>query len=76
MVVIISELSKYLMIILFACYTYESFSVLARKKTSEVQKKIMNRQLFFIFLIHLNANAVIFANTQDLKLMFFYLSEN
>ena len=73
MVVIISELSKYLMIILFACYTYESFSVLARKKTSEVQKKIMNRQLFFIFLIHLNANAVIFANTQDLKLMFFYL---
>ncbi|MCI5934454.1 MAG: FtsW/RodA/SpoVE family cell cycle protein [Lachnospiraceae bacterium] len=75
MVVIISELSKYLMIILFACYTYESFSVLARKKTSEVQKKIMNRQLFFIFLIHLNANAVIFANTQDLKLMFFYLMQ-
>ena len=73
MVVIISELSKYLMIILFACYTYESFSVLARKKTSEVQKRIMNRQLFFVFLIHLNANAVIFANTQDLKLMFFYL---
>lgn len=75
MVVIISELSKYLMIILFACYTYESFSVLARKKTLEVQKKIMNRQLFFIFLIHLNANAVIFANTQDLKLMFFYLMQ-
>ena len=73
MVVIISELSKYLMIILFACYTYESFSVLARKKTLEVQKRIMNRQLFFVFLIHLNANAVIFANTQDLKLMFFYL---
>ena len=75
MVVIISELSKYLMIILFACYTYESFSVLARKKTLEVQKRIMNRQLFFIFLIHLNANAVIFANTQDLKLMFFYLMQ-
>lgn len=73
MVVIISELSKYLMIILFACYTYESFSVLARKKKLEVQKRIINRQLFFIFLIHLNANAVIFANTQDLKLMFFYL---
>lgn len=75
MVVIISELSKYLMIILFACYTYESFSVLARKKTLEVQKRIMNRQLFFLFLIHLNANAVIFANTQDLKLMFFYLMQ-
>ena len=75
MVVIISELSKYLMIILFACYTYESFSVLARKKTSEVQKRIINRQLFFLFLIHLNANAVIFANTQDLKLMFFYLMQ-
>ena len=75
MVVIISELSKYLMIILFACYTYESFSVLARKKTLEVQKRIINRQLFFLFLIHLNANAVIFANTQDLKLMFFYLMQ-
>lgn len=72
MVTIITEISKYLMIILFACYTYESFSVLKKGKDIHRQKTVLMHQRFCMFFIHLDAYAVIFAVTGDLKIPAFF----
>lgn len=58
---LIVELSKYLMILLFACYTFTCFHVLNGKKSEKRQKRILKKQTRLLFLIHLNAFAVIFA---------------
>lgn len=72
MVTIITEVSKYLMMILFACYTYECFSVLQKSNSRERQKRILRRQQMFLFLIHLDAYLVIFAVKQELKVLAFF----
>ena len=70
MVTIITEVSKYLMMILFACYTYECFSVLQKSGSPQLQKHILRRQQGFTFLIHLDAYLVIFAVKQELQVLF------
>lgn len=72
MVTIITEVSKYLMMILFACYTYECFSVLKRADDKRRQKHIFARQQMFLFLIHLDAYLVIFAVKEDMKVLLFF----
>lgn len=73
MVTIITEVSKYLMMILFACYTYECFSVLQKSSSPQRQKRILSRQGMFLFLIHLDAYLVIFAATQELQMLAFFV---
>ncbi len=75
MVTIITEISKYLMMILFACYTYECFSVLQKSKQPKRQQAILRRQQMFLFLIHLDAYLVIFAVTEEVKLLGFYVMQ-
>lgn len=72
MVTIITEVSKYLMMILFACYTYECFSVLQKSNSQKQQKHILRRQQMFLFLIHLDAYLVIFAVKQEVKMLAFF----
>lgn len=72
MVTIITEVSKYLMMILFACYTYECFSVLQKSNSQKKQKRILRRQQMFLFLIHLDAYLVIFAVKQEVKMLAFF----
>ncbi len=72
---LIVELSKYLMIILFAGYTYECFSVLGKRRNAKVQARILGRQTAFMFLLHLNAFVVMFAVTKDVSLLIFYLMQ-
>ena len=69
MVTIITEVSKYLMMILFACYTYECFSVLQKSGSPDRQKHILRRQQMFLFLIHLDAYLVIFAVKQESRII-------
>ena len=73
MVTIITEVSKYLMMILFACYTYECFSVLQKSSSPERQKHILRRQQGFLFLIHLDAYLVIFAVKQEMQVLAFFV---
>ena len=73
MVTIITEVSKYLMMILFACYTYECFSVLQKSNSPERQRHMMRRQQIFLFLIHLDAYLVIFAVKQDIQVLAFFV---
>lgn len=72
MVTIITEVSKYLMIILFACYTYECFFVLQKSNSPKKQKRIFRRQQMYLFLIHLDAYLVIFAVKQEMKVIAFF----
>lgn len=72
---LIVELSKYLMILLFACYTFMCFYVLSGKKSEKRQKRILKKQTKLIFLIHLNAFAVIFAVQKSENVLIAYVMQ-
>lgn len=64
------------MIFLFALYTYESFAAFrgasGGKLSDEKKNRIFKRQIFLMYLIHLDAFLVIYAVTDDMKLILFY----
>ena len=47
---LIVEVSKYLMIILFACYAYECFSAFRSRISTEKRNHIFDRQIFLMYL--------------------------
>lgn len=75
MIHLITEFSKYLMIILLAVYTFYSYTVLKQKDGSFKAKRIYKRQTACIFLLHLDAYAVIFANTLEIRMLIFYAAQ-
>lgn len=75
MVHLITELSKYVMIILFALYTYQCFSVLKRNIEPWEQTSKFRQQMFYMYLIHLNAYAVLYLSTKNQDLITFYLMQ-
>lgn len=75
MVHLITELSKYTMIILFALYTYQCFSALKRSVDAEEQAWKYKKQVIYMYLFHLNAYAVLFLSTQNPDLLKFYLEQ-
>lgn len=72
---LIVEISKYLMIFFFALYTYECFAVFRYKAGTEKQNRIFKRQTFLMYLIHLDAFLVIYAVTDDEKMIGFYFMQ-
>ena len=70
---LIVELSKYLMTLLFAFYTYECFSSFRGKLTPEKRAKIFKRQMCPMYLIHLDAFLAIYAVTDDIRMILFYV---
>ncbi len=72
MVHLITELSKYTMIILFALYTYQCFSSLKRSVDKEEQAEKYRSQVVYMYLFHLNAYAVLFASTLNTEIIKFY----
>lgn len=72
MVNIIVELSKYIMIILMAVYTFSCFSVFAQVY-EEDKRWILLRQNVLMFLIQFVAYLVMYLHTSEKKLIFFYL---
>lgn len=70
---IIVKLSKYLLIILFAVYTYLGFAAF-KYKTESKKAGILSIQRFFIILIHLLSYTVIFIQKdQNIGIIIFYL---
>lgn len=69
---LIVELSKFAFIILIAMYTLLSFSVLKKKNQGESSYgfKLQNLLMFFI---HLLAYVVMYLQTEQIKLLIFYL---
>lgn len=74
MVHLIVEVSKYLLIIMFAIYTYECFAVF-RSTVSKRQKKQFARQSRMLYGIHFTAYLVIFAVTEDAYMFIFYMAQ-
>lgn len=70
---LIVEISKYLMILLFACYTYECFSAFRGKISEEKKNRIFRRQMVLMYLVHLDAYLAIFAVTDDVLMILFYV---
>ncbi len=73
MVHLITELSKYTMIILFALYTWQCFFALKKSVDAEEQAWKFKKQVVYMYLFHLNAYAVLFLSTKNLDLVKFYL---
>lgn len=74
MVNIIVELSKYLMIILITMYTYLCFSIFGYQDPDR-KKNMLRRQNVLMFLIHIVAFLVMYLQTEDVKLLAFYLMQ-
>ena len=75
MVHLITELSRYTMIILFALYTWQCFSALKRNVDAEEQSWKFRKQVVYMYLFHLNAYAVLFLSTENRDLLKFYLEQ-
>ncbi|MCR5468186.1 MAG: FtsW/RodA/SpoVE family cell cycle protein, partial [Lachnospiraceae bacterium] len=67
------EVSKYLLIVLFAIYTFECYTVLMTfNQTPERQQKIFFNQNILMFIMQLDAYLVIFDQTDDVTVLLFY----
>lgn len=75
MVHVLTELSKYLLIVLFAIYTVWSFFVFRNQQDSFREKRIYRRQTVCMFLIHFFCYAIMFAVKLDIRLWIFYLAQ-
>lgn len=75
MVNLITQLSKYLMIFMFAFYAYECFAVFRKKLTENKRNAIYHRQNVLMYVIHLDAFLVMFLVTKETKLIVFYLMQ-
>ena len=72
MVNIIVELSKYLMIICIAIYTYLCFSVFGYEDEYK-KRKLLRRQNRLMFAIHFMAYLVLYLKMDEVKVIAFYL---
>lgn len=68
------EISKYLMIIWFALYTWSCYFVLA-KKPKERQAALLRRQNVWMFLLHLDGYLVLLYRTRNQKILLFYAAQ-
>lgn len=74
MVNIIVELSKYIIIILMAVYTFSCFSIFAQSYESD-ERHVLIRQDVLMFLIHFTAYMVMYLQTETKSLIFFYAAQ-
>lgn len=74
MVNVIIEVSKYLMILLIAIYTYLNFSYF-RFREEWRQHKACGRQNAALFLMHFVAYVILFLKSEDERMILFYLAQ-
>lgn len=67
----VSEFSKYVITLLIALYTYESFAVFRKKQESD-RNGIYTRQNILMFGLHFSCFIVICSETGDITYLFFY----
>lgn len=74
MELIIAELSRYIITILFAIYTFYCFRAFARKST-EGKENVFRAQRTLTLLIHLICSAVLFLTYKEVKYLLLYVLE-
>lgn len=72
---LIIDISKYLMIFIFAFYTYEGFASLRRKISPEKKNKILTRQSVAVYLIHALGYLCIYVATDDDTMLILYVAQ-
>ena len=68
-----TEIAKYLMVVLIAIYTFEAFIIFGYDEYT--RRSAMKRQTFLIFLIHFIAFLVLFLGTNEMKIAYFYVAQ-
>ena len=71
MVNIIIQISKYLIIILMAAYTFSCFSIFTRNYEDE-ERRVLTRQDILLFLLQFVAFFTMFLATEDIRILFLY----
>ena len=71
MVNIIIQLSKYVIIILMAAYTFSCFSIFTRNYEDE-EKRVLIRQDVLMFLLQFAAFGTMYLATKDIRILFLY----
>lgn len=74
MVNVIIEVSKYLLIILMALYTYWNFRYFRYQEIWQ-QNRVCTKQNAVMFLMHLLAYAVLYLKSEDERVVLFYLAQ-
>lgn len=67
----VTEISKYLLVLFFAIYTLECFTVFTTNSNYK-KSRILSRQTFIMFCIQFIGNLVIFVNLAEINILFFY----
>lgn len=71
MVNIIIQLSKYIIIVLMAAYTFSCFSIFTRNYEDE-EKRVLIRQDVLLFLLQIAAFGTMYLATEDMRILFLY----
>lgn len=74
MVNLIVDVSRYLMILLIAVYTWLNFRYFSFRDEGK-QKKICGRQNRCMFLIHFLAYGILWLKTEDERILAFYVAQ-
>ena len=75
MVNILTEISKYIVIILFAVYTLSSFTVLLRRTDPDRESRVLRRQSACMYVLHFICFLVIYAVEQEMRVWMFYIGQ-
>lgn len=70
MEIVLTELSRYIIVVLMAIYTYWGFMVFAAKKKR--RNRICRRQKMFIYMFHFLGHAIVYLNQEDVTILGLY----
>lgn len=70
---VISELSKYLIIILMILYTFQCFTIF-RKHDLEDKRQVLRKQIVLMLFMNFVAYAVLYLKTQEINMIFMYVA--
>ena len=71
MVNLVTDISKYLMLLIMVLYTVLNFYVL-RKQDVRWQNRVCRKQIFLVFLLQFLGYLIIYLRTMELRMLIFY----
>ncbi len=71
---LICMISKYLVLLFMVLYTVKCYTYFTAKDR-EKRNNNLNKQIFYIFMIHFLCHVMLLINQQDIKVMMYYLIE-
>ncbi|MCR4612055.1 MAG: FtsW/RodA/SpoVE family cell cycle protein [Lachnospiraceae bacterium] len=68
-------ISRFILVFLFALYTFDCFFSLRRGVTRENQRRMYHRQVFIMYVILLDLNLCIYVSTNNMMIIVFMLAQ-